>query len=167
MTYTSLVTNTTPVTLRAKLRGIPLIKFLSNSSRFSSPPFGNERGAAFLFRARGGHNKMHSCQVGRERRRTLRGSIQVPESWYTCRVINISRADPGPQSFPLARSFSSPLSSLWFSFFYALESRPEVYNLAREVWGHDATRQSAYAYTPMDEVEFCKKERTKNVCWLV
>nr|KAF7426861.1 hypothetical protein H0235_006555 [Vespula pensylvanica] len=30
--------------------------------------------------------------------------------------------------------------------FNVLESRREVYNLARKVWGHAATRQSAYVY---------------------
>jgi len=35
-----------------------------------------------------------------------------------------------------------------------------VYNLAREVWGHDATRQSAYAYTPTKS-SFVRKEKRK------
>lgn len=72
----------------------------------------------------------------------LRGSIELTENRYTCRVINIG-CTPAP-----SESTISPFSLLPspFCFVSTLESRPEVYNLAREVRGHGATRQSAYAY---------------------
>lgn len=103
-------------------------------------------GAAFLRRARGEHNKMHSCQLGRERRRCAEASkFQGPDTHVS---LLISAASSSPLSLSLSILLSlSPAASLDPSFFYVLESRPEVYNLAREVRGHDdATRQSAYAY---------------------
>lgn len=89
-------------------------------------------------------------------RATPRGSIQVSETRYTCRVINIGYTPPASESrnplLPTPRTVLASTSFsfcffFFFSFFYALESRPEVYNLARKVRGHAATQQSAYAYT--------------------
>lgn len=120
-----------------------------------------EQGPAFLHRARGEHNKMHSCQVRRERRRRARKHPSFRESPDTHVALLISAAPWSTILLSLSLSSSFVLSPLVL-LFYVLESRPEVCNLAREVRGHDATRQSAYVYvrTPRwtNNLGFAKKK---------